>query len=202
MNEDFLKCDRNLVEACIKKDLLAWAAFVKKYSNLISVSIVTRLKNYNLSASQYDIDDIRQNILSSVWKDGKLETVRNRDDISYWLAIVSGNKALEYMRKKRLFEPAKHISIFEKVNEKELSEVIPSAGPGPIDELSKEEISKKIEEAMGYLTIKENLAIRLNLFYGKSYEEISGILKMPKGTVSSHIKRAKEKLRENLTDFV
>ena len=49
------KNDRYIIEACSKKDLVAWSVLVKKYSGLIYVSIENRLKKYGLDASTHDI---------------------------------------------------------------------------------------------------------------------------------------------------
>ena len=193
--------DANLIDGCIKRDLAVWAGFVKKYSPLISISIETRLKRYDISVSRQDIDDIRQNILTSIWKDGKLEGVKNRADLRPWLAIVSGNAAAAYARSKFRNEPRKTISIFEKIGERELVEFIPSEAAGPGAETRKAELSQKIDEAIESLPPKEKLIIKLNILYDKKYDEISEIVNFPKGTVSSYIKRAKDKLREALKDF-
>ena len=191
----------NLIDGCIKRDLAAWFGFVKKYSPLISISIETRLKRYDISVSRQDIDDIRQNILTSIWKDRKLEGVKNRADLRPWLAIVSGNAAAEYVRKKFRKEPRKTISIFEKIGERELVEFIPSKAADPGAETRKAELSQKMDEAIESLPPKEKLIIKLNILYDKKYDEISEIMNLPKGTVSSYIKRAKDKLREALKDF-
>ena len=196
-----LEDDINLVEGCINKDLRAWATFIKKYSNLISISIENRLKKYGFSLPHQDIEDIRQNVLASIWKDSKLEGVKNRNDISYWLAIVAGNEAMMYLKIKRGQEPQKKISLYDRVDEKELVEFIPADRSGPLDELAREEISKKIEEAIELLPLKEKLIMKLNVIYDKKYDEIARLLNFPKGTVSSYIKRAKERLRKALKDL-
>jgi len=201
MSEDFLKDDSFLVEGCIKRDLTAWASFVQKYSGLIFISIEKRLKNYGLALPRPDIEDIKQNVLTLLWRDRKLESVRNRQNIAYWLAIVSGNIAIEYMRKKRAIEPHDPISIFDKIGEKELVEFIPSRDSSPADELVKAEISKRIGSAIEELPNKEKLIMKLNILHNKKYHEIADILHIPKGTVSSYIKRAKEKLRASLEDL-
>lgn len=200
MKNDFDN-DINLVERCIKKDLGAWSAFIKKYSNLIFISIENRLKKCGLEPQYQELEDIRQNLLASIWKDRKLEDIKNRNDISYWLAIVSGNAAIEYLRNRLRREPAKTISLFDRIGQKELSELIPAPGLVPSEELARGEISKRIEEVIGSLPTKEKLIIKLNLLHDKKYYEIAKILNLPKGTVSSYIKRAKEKLRQSLKDF-
>ncbi|MBI4974683.1 MAG: sigma-70 family RNA polymerase sigma factor [Candidatus Omnitrophica bacterium] len=194
--------DTNLVEGCINKDLRAWATFIKKYSNLISISIENRLKKYGFSLPHQDIEDIRQNVLASIWKDSKLEGVKNRNDISYWLAIVAGNEAMMYLKIKRGQETQKKISLYDRVDEKELAEFIPSDRSSPLDELARKELSKKVKEAIESLPAKEKLIIKLNVIYDKKYNDIANILDLPKGTVSSYIKRAKERLKKVLKDFL
>lgn len=194
--------DINLVEGCLRKDLASWAALVKKYSGLIYISIENRLKKYGFALPRQDIEDIRQNILASIWKGKKLKDVKNRKDISYWLAIVSGNSAVNYIRRKRFQHESKTVSLFDKIDEKELAEFVPSAGLNPKDEASNNELSKIMDETIESLPAKEKLIIKLNLLHGKKHDEIADILKLPGGTVSSCIKRAKGKIREALEDFV
>jgi len=193
--------DSRLIEGCIKRDLAAWSEFVTKYSGLLSISIVNRLEKYGFHLPAEDIDDIKQDILASLWKDGKLKDVRNRQDISYWLAMVAGNKAITYLRKKRGSKEPQPVSIFENIGEKSLEELIESPLPCPSEELAADELAARIESEIDALAAKERLIIKLNILYGKKHDEIADILNMPSGTVSSCIKRAKDKLRKKLQEF-
>ncbi|MBN1526709.1 MAG: sigma-70 family RNA polymerase sigma factor [Candidatus Omnitrophica bacterium] len=193
--------DSELVERCIEKDLTAWAQLIKKYSRLIYVSIVNRLKAHGISLSHHDIEDIRQNLLAGLWEGDKLQGVRNRASIAYWLAIVSGNEAMEYAGSRRLYGAGQPASAIEKMEQDELAEIVPSLAQKPSDALIKDELSNRIEEAFETLPDKERLIIKLNLLYDKKYHEIADMLGMPPGTISSYIKRAKEKLRSELKDL-
>ncbi len=66
------------------------------------------------------------------------------------------------------------------------------------EEIDGKEAAQKIEESINALPAKEKLVAKLHLLYGKKFHEVSEILRMPIGTVSSHVKRAKIKLREKL----
>ena len=193
--------DSKLVEGCINRDLASWSLLVKKYSGLISISINNRLKKYGFDLSPEDIEDIKQDVLKSLWKDGKLNSVRNRENISYWLAMVAGNKAITYLRKKRAVLEPRPISIFENQGEKSLEELIGSSGASPSEELAAKELAGQIESEINALPAKEKLIIKLNILYDKKHDEIADILNMPSGTVSSCIKRTKEKLRKKLQEF-
>ena len=191
------KNDRYLIEA-IKKDLVAWSILVKKYSGLIYVSIENRLKKYGLDASNQDIEDIRQDIFSDIWKDGKLSHITNRDDISYWIAILSGNAAVEHFRSRETRQLQNAVPFSHKIDEKELNEIFPSDIPGPGDELARAETEERIDLAIESLPVREKIMMKLYLIHYKKYHEIAEFLGVPKGTVSSYIKRAKEKLKEAL----
>jgi RNA polymerase sigma factor (sigma-70 family) len=65
----------------------------------------------------------------------------------------------------------------------------------------KRELSEKIDTSIASLPPKEQLVIKLNLLHDMEYHEISEMLNMPKGTVSSCLKRAKDRLKEELKDF-
>lgn len=194
-NDDIL-----LVEDCIKRDLLAWSAFISKYSGLIAISAENSLKRYGVRLRRQDTEDIRQDVLASIWKGRKLEEIRNRKDISYWVAMVSQNAAIGYSRKLSR-EPKRPVSIFENTDREELLEFIPSGAGSPKDEALRNELSKQVDDAIESLPAKEKLIMKLNIIYGKKYGEISKMLGLPKGTVSSCIKRAKEKLKKKLQQF-
>jgi len=190
--------DPYLIEACLKKDLAAWSCLVEKYSGLIYVSIENRLKKYGLDVSSQDIEDIRQNILSDIWKNGKLSHITNRGDISYWISILSGNAAVEHFRSRSARQMQNAVPLYSGMDDKELREILPSGIPGPDDELARAETEDRIDMAIESLQGREKIMIKLHLVHDKKYHEIAEFLGVPTGTVSSYIKRAKEKIRAAL----
>lgn len=183
--------DAQLVEACINKDAAAWSVLVKKYTGLIAAAISNRLKKYGFNPLCQDTEDIRQDILTHIWTSGKLSQVRNRKSIAYWLAIVSGNAAIEHMRRKIIREDPVPLVIPDEENIEDANSETPQ----------KRELSEKIDTSIASLPPKEQLVIKLNLLHDMEYREISEMLNMPKGTVSSCLKRAKDRLKEELKDF-
>lgn len=192
--------DSELVESCLKKDIASWACLVKKYSGLIYISIENRLKKYGLDTSSQEIEDIRQNILSDIWKNDKLSRVTNRSDISYWIAILSGNAAVEHFRARQARQTQNTVSLSRKIDERELGDILPSYTPEPNDELARAEMEDRVDLAIESLPTKEKIIIKLHLVHNKKYHEIAEFLGVPKGTVSSYIKRAKDRLQAALKD--
>jgi RNA polymerase sigma-70 factor, ECF subfamily len=193
--------DADLLHSCIARDEAAWARFTAKYSGLIAIAAQRRIRKYSLPVSRDDLLDIRQNVLASIWKDNMLADVRNASSLTYWLAIVSGNAAMLYMRRKRRIEGAKTVSISDMHDGTEILEFIPAPGKDAAEELDRTETAGIVEKALTSLPVKERLIMQLNIIHGKKYEEISEILSMPIGTVKSYVKRAKERLRNTLKDI-
>ncbi len=181
--------DAPLVEACLGKDPQAWARLVKKYTPLISASIAERLRKYGFNPRCEDTDEMRQNVLTSLWEKDKLQSVRNRKSIAFWLAIVSGNEAIDHMRRKIAGGHPKLIDI---------SEIDEDIGHNDDVRPQVAELSERVEKHIDQLPLKEKLATKLNLIHGMEYKEISEILGMPIGTVSSYIRRAKERIKTGL----
>jgi RNA polymerase sigma-70 factor, ECF subfamily len=192
--------DTYLIEACIKRDLAAWSTFIDKYSRLIARSIDCRLRKHGFRIPEQDIQDIRQNVFASIWQDRKLETITNTTGITYWLAIVSGNIAMEHMRHNRLFKTTP-LSIDPESEESALNGLIPAA-ESPALELDRQALRQKVDTAIDELPPEERLVIRMSILHGKTYEEIAKVMRLPANTVASHAKRAKERLREALKDYL
>ncbi len=186
-----------LVKACIKKDPAAWDCFVRKYSRLISISIEVRVAKYAPALPYHEVEDIKQSVLTSIWQDEKLRSIKDLRGISYWLSIVSGNAAFEYLRKKHGAKIFETVPLYDHIG-KEIEGILPSVKPDPSDELGSKEIVKKIEDAIESLHGKEKLMAKMNILFGKKHHEIAECLNIPEGTVSSYVKRAKDKLRRTL----
>ncbi len=191
MKRSALGDDAVLVEACLNKDAEAWAALASKYSKLISASIANSLKRYGFTPAWEDTEDIKQNILASIWADGKLQNVRNRKSIAYWLSIVSGNAAIYHMRDKMTGGNPQFVPIPDSWDIAAINS----------DTADNKELSEKIKRSIDSLPSGERLVAKLNILHGMGYRDIAEMLNMPTGTVSSYIKRAKEKLRVRLKDF-
>jgi RNA polymerase sigma factor (sigma-70 family) len=193
--------DRNIVEGCINKDLICWDALISKYSRLIYISIEKRLKKYGFTLPPHDIEDIRQNVLAAIWKEDKLKDVSSREDISYWFSIVAGNAAMAYMRKPETRNANKTLSLDKTKDDKNAYDILASATPGPDGHILRDEMEEKIDKAICGLSSKEKIIIKLTLFHEKKQHEIAEMTGLPEGTVSSCIKRAKDKLKGHLREL-
>ncbi|MFA5146203.1 MAG: sigma-70 family RNA polymerase sigma factor [Candidatus Omnitrophota bacterium] len=194
--------DGDLIERCIGGDDGAWTAFAGKYSPLIRRSVEIRAKKRGIRLSSEEAEEIRQDVLTAIWREKKLADVRDRDKIECWLAVVSARGAMAYVRTKLRRECTQVIPFSDDEVIDEITGSARSSGKSPWQELDRDELRKKIMGAIGRLPPRERLMVRLHLLYGKRYEDISGMLHLPIGTVASCIKRAREKLQGSLEDFL
>jgi RNA polymerase sigma-70 factor (ECF subfamily) len=80
-------------------------------------------------------------------------------------------------------------------NEVRIDETDVRGDGNPADDLLKKERSRRIKEALGYLTAEQREVLILSRYQGLKYEEIAEILKCRVGTVKARVFRAMEKLR-------
>ena len=173
----------SLIDKCVDKDPLAWAEFVRRFSPLIAFSIKKVLSQYATgpSAVKEEVKDIRQNIMLALWGKNKLEEVKNRENVNYWLAIISRNAAINYLKTKGKEVLITDELYFEKLPAK--------AGKSQIDD-------RGIKEIYRTLSPKEKLTFRLYFEKELGLKDISKIIRAPIGTVSSIVTRMRKKFKK------
>lgn len=178
-----------LIEKCASNDALAWAEFVNRFSPIIGFAIKKALMKYSSASavSEEDIKDIRQNMLAHLWSGNKLSEVRNRDNINYWLAISARNAAINYLKARRKEILMRDESFFEKIPAAIVEREIGAASP--------EELAKKIEKIYFSLSPREKIIFKLYFEKELSMKDISKIMRLATGTVSSAISRMRQKIK-------
>ena len=180
--------DSSLVARCINRDRLAWDKFVERFSPLVFWAIKDRLSQARYPGNREDIEDIFQNVFVLLWEKGKLKQVKDREKLSGWLAMVAVNCVHNYFRNKREGPLGKEL----------FPENTVSLDYAAANTPAQEKLHDIIKEGLDCLSARELIILKLNYFYNKTHQEIGRILKMPANTVSSIIKRTKEKIKEEL----
>jgi RNA polymerase sigma factor (sigma-70 family) len=89
-------------------------------------------------------------------------------------------------------------------NEVRIDETDVRGDGDPDDDFLKKERSRRVKEALGFLTGEQREVLILSRYQGLKYEEIAEIMKCRVGTVKARVFRAMEKLRRiyhRLEDF-
>jgi RNA polymerase sigma-70 factor (ECF subfamily) len=132
-------------------------------------------------------EDVLQETFISVYKN--INSFNSDRKFSPWIYRIAHNKAVSELRRRSFF--------FSLDSVKELEdERLKSAN---IEKgIDQKRVSQMLQENISCLPLKYREVIFLRYFEDKSYEEISEILQMPKGTVGVRITRGAEILKRKL----
>ena len=172
-----------LIEKCVQKDPVAWAEFVKRFSSLITFSLKRALAQYSFDpgASGEELKDIKQDILFSLWEKDKLSEVKNKKNINYWLAIISRNAVINYLKGKQKNTLVKDKGYFDSIPAKKT--------------IKRGDHDARLSRIDKLLSTKEKIIFKFYFEKKFALKDISKIMSMPIGTVSSAVTRMRKKIK-------
>ncbi len=172
--------DEELVVIVREKDKERYDEIIRRYQLKLSHYLHKFIKNPD------ELEDVLQEIFIKTYRN--LNAFDSDKKFSSWIYRIAHNEALNHLKKYR----RQIISL----DEHEMDVVDKKMD---IKDKIDASISKiKIENALSQLNEKYREPLILYFFEQKSYEEISDILRIPRGTVGILIMRGKEKLKEFL----
>ncbi len=132
-----------------------------------------------------------------------IDSYRPEYKFSSWIFKIANNAAIDHLRRRELktlsLDGAPHAQTADAIEATALQ--IGDRGETPLEELEARELGGAIEEAIGRLRPEYRSCILLRHVEGRPYEEIAEILELPLGTVKTYIHRARNELREALSDL-
>lgn len=172
--------DKETLEKLKTADLKAFEAVFSFYEKAIYGYI------FGLVGQKEAAEDITQETFVKVWKSaGKINPEQN---FKNWLYKIAGNTARDWLRAKgrrpELFIIDDEESNFETIDEDAAYLTIGDASD--------------IKAAMEKIKPVHRACLLLFYYEGLGYEEIADILSLPLNTVKTHIRRAKNELKEKL----
>jgi RNA polymerase sigma factor (sigma-70 family) len=175
------KNDHELIAMCQANNDLGFTELYKKYAKRIYNSI------HRIVSHTAEAEDILQETFVTVFND--LERLSNVINVEAWLKRIAINRAISYIRKKKI--EFTDLGFTELEAEKEYNE-----DENDIFENKVEDIRTCIEQLPpGYKTI-----VSLYLFEQISQEEIATMLGISHNTVRTQYHRAKKKIISSLKD--
>ena len=193
-----------LVQKCIRRDNKAWAEFVRRFEGLLLRAVKYKMRRLKAGLPKEECRDIVQEVFLSIWNNDRLSGIRNLSSIRSWLVLVAINATSNYCARRS----NKHARLTRSLQEKAspdvgvtLEEVIPSPTLKTGDMVKRSEARRTLDAELGKLKPKQQLALKLNLFEGKTHKDIAGIMKIPEKTVTTLIRRGKENMRPGLREI-
>ncbi|MBU2649907.1 MAG: sigma-70 family RNA polymerase sigma factor, partial [Bacteroidetes bacterium] len=126
------------------------------------------------TGSEADAEDILQDVFFQL-VDG-YDQIRSYESTASWLFAVARNKIADYFRKKYYRQETDFINPAATGDDDTplmLDEIIPDFGPGPDEELFKELIWEKVEEALNLMPADQRDVFVLNEFEDMSFRVMS-----------------------------
>lgn len=179
--------ERNLIINLKNKDEQAYRKLISRYQ--------AKLKNvaYGITLDQEESEDIVQDVFLKAFMG--IDNFKGDSSIYTWLRRITINESLNWRRKwKRRFR-WQHRSLEQ---DAENNIEIASEEKGPEIRYHERQLSESIKQGLDKLPEKSRTVLVLKEIEGLSYEEIGHLMGISKGTVSSRIFCAREKLREYL----
>jgi RNA polymerase sigma-70 factor (ECF subfamily) len=176
-----------LIERAKRGDTEAFAALVERYQRRVVGVALAVVHN------QDDAVELAQEAFVRAFQN--LKKFESRSSFSTWLYRIAANISIDFRRRE-----GRHVVLRGEDAEAEISR-IPSAEGDAYRAAARNELGQRIERALQQLTPEHRAVILLREVEGLSYDEMSDVLQVPRGTVMSRLHYARGRLRVILKDL-
>ena len=167
--------DSTLLALVQRGDEGAMASLFERYSKVV-YSVALRVLRDPASA-----EDVLQEIFMQIWRSPG-SFVATRGSLGGWLAVVSRNRSIDNLRRKRPTE--------------RVDEIVLASPYSLADEAERNSMMDKARTAMVGLPLEQRKTLEMAFFDGLTHSEISEMTGDPLGTVKTRIRSALLSLRK------
>ena len=146
------------------------------------------------TSSQEDAEDLTQEVFVRAYRG--IHRFRQQSQLSTWLYQIAHNACVDYLRR---VKKAKVLSIQAQEEERPGREMAPDTQPLPEQRAVQRENIDALRQCLETLSRNHRAVTILRHMRHLSYQEIADVMKLPLGTVKSHICRARQYLRDCMT---
>jgi len=170
--------DASLLALVKRGDEYAMASLFDRYSKIV-YSVALRVLRDPAAA-----EDVLQEVFMQIWRspDGFVAT---RGSLGGWLAVVSRNRSIDALRRKRPAESVEEIALASDYN--------------LADEAERNMMIEKARSIIHQLPMEQRKTLEMAFFDGLTHTEIAEMTGDPLGTVKSRIRSALSALRKAFT---
>lgn len=173
-----LQSDSQLVGAIASGDQQAMGRVYDRYSSLV-YSIALRVLSDTAAA-----EDVVQEVFMQLWRNPKAFDA-NRGSLPAWLAVITRNRAIDALRKRRPEDDWSDVAIAVKAD---------LAG-----DTERKRAIEKVRATLGGMPAPQRLALEMAFFEGLTHVEIAEKTGSPLGTVKTRIRAGLTALRQALS---
>ena len=181
--------DQELLTGCLEGSQESWNIFVERFSKLIYWSIHRTLETYSFKGQTDLPHEIFQDFFAGFLEKNKLRKLKETSSLRKFLTVTACHSTVD--RIKALGDIEKRVAPGEEldfsITDKELDPGLGAASG---------ERAALVSKALEGLSPKERLCVEWHYLDGKTHREISELLGMSQDTISSLIRRSKDKLKK------
>jgi RNA polymerase sigma-70 factor (ECF subfamily) len=155
---------------------------------------------YRFLGDPGQVEDLTQEVFLRVYRTS--QRYQPTAKFSTWLYRIAANLSFNVLRAKRRGQPVQLEIAYSEDGEPFYRDVPDGRHTPPGDHLDADELRAKVAEAIEQLPENQKVAIILNKYEQKSYEEIATILNCSTMAVKSLLSRARSNLRNALMRYV
>jgi len=170
--------DASLLAQVQRGDEQAMAALFDRYSKIV-YSVALRVLRDPAAA-----EDVLQEIFMQIWRN-PTSFIATRGSLGGWLAVVSRNRSIDALRRKRPTEQVEEMALASNYN--------------LADEAERNSLMEKARGIIHLLPVEQRKTLEMAFFDGLTHSEIAEMTGDPLGTVKTRIRSGLTTLRKALT---
>lgn len=186
--------DRELAQWAAEGRERAFRELVERYERPIFSLVYRMVRDRTLA------EDLSQEAFVRAYS--ALDSYDPAYKFSSWIFKIANNLTIDHLRKKKLDTVSLHGSPHARTEEEaeRTAVVLEAESENPEEYAEARELGGRIEEAIAALRPEYRTVILLRHVEGYSYGEIAEITELPLGTVKTYLHRARNELRELLSE--
>jgi RNA polymerase sigma-70 factor (ECF subfamily) len=169
--------DADLLERIKARDDQAMTAFFDRHSSMV-YSVALRVLHDPSQA-----EDVMQEIFLQIWLNPG-SFVKDRGSLAGWLTVVSRNRAIDSLRRRKPCDPVDEVALASKFD--------------LASEAERNTLIARVRAILSNLPEEQRSSMEMAFFEGMSHSEISEKTGHPLGTVKTRIRLALIELRKAL----
>ena len=184
--------EEELVSACLARRAGAWEEFVRRFSRLIHWCVRKTLEEKFFSRRTDVAEDAFQEVFRKLLEGDCLRKLEDPQSLPTYLRVMACFVTMDKIKTRRRFE-----NRFLPVDDHG-DDAGSGDAPGPALSADRTFLRQSLDEIWASLSPKERLCLELSVLDGRTHDQIAVLLATPQNTVSSLIRRLKDKIKADL----
>ena len=187
--------DPRLARECQRDARGAWEELLRRYGPVARASARAALGRCGQGTA--DLDEVVQKVFCEMWEKRKIADLHDPRHLRAYVASLAASRAVDAARF-RLGPGERRLRQLGDAEEGGPGMNAPDGQRGPREAAYASEAREVVRRELEGLPFKEAYILRLNAQEELTHQEIAALLEIPQDTVSTVIRRGRERIRKSL----